>query len=179
MSISYVVGDATKPCVNDGLRIIIHINNNLGGWGSSFIVALSKKWKEPEQKYRAWHKEQESCDGIMVLGDMQIVPVKDQYGTLYVANMVAQEGFASQDNPVALRYQSLYQCMKKVDRWAQAWIEVMGRIDRKKAFSEISIHMPRIGCGLAGGSWDKVSLLVDITLGHHDVFVYDLPGEAT
>lgn len=37
--------------------------------------------------------------------------------------------------------------------------------------------MPRIGCGLAGGIWDEVGLLVEETLAGRGVavFVYDLP----
>lgn len=39
-----------------------------------------------------------------------------------------------------------------------------------------SIHMPRIGCGLAGGSWDEMaSIIEDELIGKGlDVTVYDL-----
>jgi hypothetical protein len=35
--------------------------------------------------------------------------------------------------------------------------------------------MPRIGCGLAGGTWDKVEPIVLKELAGLDVFVYDMP----
>jgi hypothetical protein len=38
------------------------------------------------------------------------------------------------------------------------------------------VHMPRIGCGLAGGTWDRVGPIVDWTLDRRDVFVYDFGG---
>jgi hypothetical protein len=39
------------------------------------------------------------------------------------------------------------------------------------------IHMPRIGCGLAGGSWDQVEPLLETHLARagFNVWVYDLP----
>jgi len=37
-----------------------------------------------------------------------------------------------------------------------------------------SIHMPRIGCGLAGGKWEKVEPLIRETLPGTQIFVYDL-----
>lgn len=39
-----------------------------------------------------------------------------------------------------------------------------------------TIHMPRIGCGLAGGSWDEVASIIEEELIDKglDVTVYDL-----
>ena len=51
MEIKYIKGDATRP-IGDGSKLILHICNDVGAWGSGFVVALSKRWKEPEQKYR-------------------------------------------------------------------------------------------------------------------------------
>jgi O-acetyl-ADP-ribose deacetylase (regulator of RNase III) len=36
-----------------------------------------------------------------------------------------------------------------------------------------TVHMPRIGCGLAGGEWSKVEAIVNKTLVDIDVCVYD------
>jgi hypothetical protein len=41
-----------------------------------------------------------------------------------------------------------------------------------------SVHMPRIGCNLAGGSWGMVEPIIERTLGHAKVFVYDFPGSS-
>ena len=38
-----------------------------------------------------------------------------------------------------------------------------------------TIHMPRIGCGLAGGKWESVEPLIRIAIPTIEVFVYDLP----
>jgi O-acetyl-ADP-ribose deacetylase (regulator of RNase III) len=168
MTISYITGDATEPRVDEGLRVIAHVCNDRGGWGSGFVIALSKRWKKPEQYYRTWHRQFSS--GVMSLGQLQMVPVEKN---LFVANMVAQERFVSPENPVALRYESLHQCLKRLNEWMISWwtISHNNMICEEKP---MSVHMPRIGCGLAGGDWDKVELLININL-KHDVYVYDLP----
>jgi O-acetyl-ADP-ribose deacetylase (regulator of RNase III) len=56
MSISYIKGDATNPA-GQGNKIIVHICNDIGGWGKGFVMAISKRWKEPERKYREWFKQ--------------------------------------------------------------------------------------------------------------------------
>jgi hypothetical protein len=39
------------------------------------------------------------------------------------------------------------------------------------------VHMPRIGCGLAGGQWEEIEPIIETTLGAKGVAVtvYDLP----
>ncbi|HJK89231.1 MAG TPA: hypothetical protein RMH85_21120 [Polyangiaceae bacterium LLY-WYZ-15_(1-7)] len=56
MDIDYVVGDATRPG-GDGPKIIVHVCNDVGGWGRGFVTALSKRWAAPEEAYRAWYRE--------------------------------------------------------------------------------------------------------------------------
>jgi hypothetical protein len=36
MSINFIVGDATTP-IGDGLKIIVHVCNDIGGWGRGFV----------------------------------------------------------------------------------------------------------------------------------------------
>jgi O-acetyl-ADP-ribose deacetylase (regulator of RNase III) len=40
---------------------------------------------------------------------------------------------------------------------------------------DASVHMPRIGCGLAGGTWDKIEPIINNSLikSGVEVFVYD------
>jgi len=42
--------------------------------------------------------------------------------------------------------------------------------------TEASVHLPRIGCGLAGGEWSKIEPLLEKHICVKDVavFVYDL-----
>lgn len=40
--INYIKGDATQP-IKDGNKIIVHICNDIGGWGKEFVTAISYK----------------------------------------------------------------------------------------------------------------------------------------
>ena len=92
--ITYLKGDATNP-QSDGNKIIIHICNDINGWGAEFVLALSKKWKEPEQQYHNWFKSKSN----FVLGEIQLVPVEKD---IWVINMIAQEGFSSPGKPAMI-----------------------------------------------------------------------------
>jgi O-acetyl-ADP-ribose deacetylase (regulator of RNase III) len=157
--INYILGDATQP-VGDGPRIIAHVCNDIGGWGRGFVVAISKRWKSPEAEYRAW-----SCgerDISFKLGEVQFVSVEK---ALWVANMVGQHKTSPVDGVPPVRYDAIEAGLAKVTDFA---------IDRNA-----SIHMPRIGCGLAGGSWEIVENLIELSVCHRGVpvTVYDLPPE--
>lgn len=154
MAIRYLIGDATAP---DRRRpgVIAHVCNDSGGWGKGFVLAISRRWPEPEAAYRRWARGGEQFG----LGMLQLVQVADQ---LSVANMVAQHGYVSRANPVAIRYDALAQCLSKL----------AGQIEQGTL-----VHMPRIGCGLAGGNWEQIEPLLDQHLAGagFDVCVYDLP----
>lgn len=53
--ISYVTGDATHPH-GQGPKVICHVCNDIGGWGRGFVLALSRRWPQPEADYRAWRR---------------------------------------------------------------------------------------------------------------------------
>ena len=57
--ITFVRGDATTPS-GKGPKIIAHVCNDIGGWGKGFVLALSRRWPEPERAYRAWHRDRKS-----------------------------------------------------------------------------------------------------------------------
>nr|WP_218025660.1 hypothetical protein [Capsulimonas corticalis] len=52
MSITYTIGDATDP-PRDEPGIIVHVCNDIGAWGKGFVMAISKRWKQPEKEARA------------------------------------------------------------------------------------------------------------------------------
>ena len=153
--ILYIKGDATAP-IGSGVKVITHICNDIGGWGKGFVLALSKKWKMPEEAYRQWYKSQEE----FTLGAVQFVNVENE---LYVANMIGQQGIYKNTNGLPpIRYEAVRQCLKKVALFAM----------EQKA----SIHMPRIGCGLAGGKWELIEQIIKEELIDKEiaVTVYDL-----
>src|SRR6266568_4316746 len=85
--IEYLVGDATAPN-GVGPRIVAHVCNDAGGWGKGFVVAISRRWREPEAAYRSWYRERATND--FALGAVQLVPVA---GNLFVVNMIGQHGY--------------------------------------------------------------------------------------
>jgi O-acetyl-ADP-ribose deacetylase (regulator of RNase III) len=152
----YLIGDATSPIGDGQHRTIAHVCNDAGGWGRGFVLAISKRWKGPEAQYRAWSKR---TDGSFALGMVTIVSVAPD---LSVANMVAQHGYQNATNPVPLDYDALATCLRKL---ATKVVEHGG-----------SVHMPRIGAGLAGGTWDQIEAIIEATLiaAGVDTYVYDL-----
>jgi O-acetyl-ADP-ribose deacetylase (regulator of RNase III) len=155
MAITYLTGDATAPH-GRGPGVIAHVYNDSGGWGKGFVLAISRRRHESEAASRRWARSGQEFG----LGMVQLVTVDDH---LRVANMVAQHGYVSPANPVAIRYDALARCLS----------QLAGRIEEGTI-----IHMPRIGCGLAGGTWDQIKPLLDEHLARagFDARVYDLPA---
>ncbi|MFD9421666.1 MULTISPECIES: macro domain-containing protein [unclassified Streptomyces] len=155
LEITYVRGDATAP-QGKGVKLIAHVCNDLGGWGKGFVLALSRRWPEPEREYRRWHRERAGND--FALGAVQFVQVGPY---LWVANMIGQRGMRTGSKGVPIRYEA-------VDA-------ALGSVAERAAELGVSVHMPRIGCGLAGGKWSRIEPLIGQRLLGKDipVTVYD------
>jgi O-acetyl-ADP-ribose deacetylase (regulator of RNase III) len=152
--IIYIKGDATSP-VGEGNKIIVHVCNDIGGWGKGFVVAISSKWSAPEKQYRDWYKSKEK----FTLGEVQFVQVEKN---LWVANIIGQRNINKDENgnpPV--RYEAIESALIKVSVFAKG--------------KNTSVHMPRIGCGLAGGIWELMEPIILRTLSEKniEVTVYD------
>lgn len=154
MAINYIKGDATNP-TTQGNKIIVHVCNDIGGWGKGFVMAISKRWGKPEKHYREWFKTKDDFG----LGQVQFVQVEED---LWVANLIGQHKINKDENGNApIRYSSILKGLEQVGQFA----------NDKNA----TVHMPRIGCGLAGGTWDKVEPLIEssLTKNNIQVTVYD------
>ncbi|MEV5936019.1 macro domain-containing protein [Streptomyces sp. NPDC052079] len=156
--ITYIRGDATAPSVK-GVKVIAHVCNDIGGWGKGFVVALSRRWPEPEAAYRAWHRDRASND--FALGAVRLVQVERH---VWVANMIGQRGIRTGSKGVPVRYEAIDTALARLADHAIA----LGA----------SVHMPRIGCGLAGGRWSRVEPLIDERLARRGipVTVYEHGG---
>jgi len=156
-SIRYVTGDATAP-VGDDPKVIVHVCNDLGKWGKGFVLAVSRRWKDPERVYKVAF----SAAPTPVLGDVQFVAVTE---ALTVANLIGQHGVATRTTKTPpVRYEAIRDGLEKIAAHARA--------------RAASVHMPRIGCGLAGGEWSRIEPLIEETLlaSDVDVTVYDWPA---
>jgi len=155
MEIEYCKGDATRPEGKENM-LITHICNDMGGWGAGFVLALSKRWRFPEEDYLQWFASGEDFS----LGKVRIVQVEND---MWVANMIGQhdiipngEGFPP------IRYDAVRICLQKVAVFAEQ--------------HNCSVHMPRMGSGLAGGKWELIAEIVSEELIDKGipVTVYDL-----
>lgn len=153
----YTLGDATRP--SERPAIIAHVCNDLGAWGRGFVLAVSQRWPDVPTHYRGWLKGL-ALMGKAALGTVQLVDVEP---SLWVANLIAQHEIRHALSGPPIRYDALVQCLSQLQLLASR--------------HQASVHMPRIGCGLAGGTWDRVEpLLLDALCAHGiAVTVYDRP----
>jgi O-acetyl-ADP-ribose deacetylase (regulator of RNase III) len=153
--LTIVKGDATSPRAA-GPKVIAHICNDLGAWGKGFVLAISKRWPEPERDFRQWHRGRAGND--FGLGATRLVQVRPD---TWVANMVGQRGITSGSGGPPIRYDAVERCLTAL---ADQAIHL-----------KASVHMPRIGCGLAGGTWERIEPIIVGTLSQRDVpvTVYD------
>ena len=116
---------------------------------------FQKSGTEPESKYREWFKSQEDFS----LGQCQFVKVESD---VWIANLIGQHKIHKDESGNApIRYEAIAIGLEKVAQFASEKLA--------------TVHMPRIGCGLAGGSWDKIEPLIHKFLSEKDIetYVYD------
>jgi len=166
--IHYVIGDVLKleykP--NNKNVIIPHICNDKNGWGAGFVVALSKKFWTPEHDYREWYRahmtglDKPGKYGPFELGAVQFVYAGND---IIVANMIAQHDTRWHGFIPPIRYKALESCLDKVATKAKG--------------IDASIHAPRFGAGLAGGTWSIIEDIIKTTLIKNEIttYIYDLP----
>lgn len=165
-NLKYVIGDATNPNPESDLRLIIHCCNDIGGWGRGFVLALSRRNRDPEKFYRLWFDT-----GIMnrvefKLGNIQVTPYTDE--NVCVVNMIGQHGIKTVDGVPPVRYEAIASCLSKVAGWVK---------DKRKEGKTVTVHAPRFGSALAGGEWSKIESLIIENLCNEgiEVTIYDLP----
>lgn len=146
--IAYITGDVTEPLLC-GNDCIVQVVNNVGAYGAGVSGAIAKKWPIVLKEFKS-HPAQLGTSITFQLGE-----------GLWFGNMYAQSGLRSKTNAKPLRYARLAFCLDSVE-----------------CFGFDRIHMPKIGCGLAGGDWNIVSELIqDILVDNGvEVYVYELPA---
>lgn len=148
--------------------MIAHCCNDLGYWGAGFSGQLSRLYPIAEQQYRLWARTKFLPDnsksltsGSFALGEVQFVRVSDE---LAVANMIGQHGVRrARFSEKPIRYDALEHALKTVASIAKV--------------NEQSVHMPKIGSGLAGGDWAKISVMIHEVFAKAEVrvFAYEIP----
>lgn len=160
VQIHYIKGDATNPLINKGeYSVICHCCNTLGAWGAGFVLALSKRFPKVKEHYLSLIKSINSGER---LGKVGFVKTNKN---IVVANILAQDRiYRSVDGKIPLNYDALREGFRNV------YNKFIGYKD-----IPFTIHMPRIGCGLAGGDWNIVENIIkdEFIKNGIDVYVYD------
>lgn len=140
------------PKKNDKRIVIPHCVNDIGGWGSGFVLAINKFSPLPKEEYLKWFNKQitkfnkhtsfSSLDYDFSLGECQNVYCGNN---VCISNMVGQ-------------HKTIKTVNKPVKYWALA--HAMRNIAyNKDCFDEI--WTIRFGSGLAGGRQDFIEELIN------------------
>lgn len=190
--ITYIKGDLFSVPIT-GKRIIPHICNDIGGWGAGFVLALSKQWREPEEKYRVWHRDGQytttrkpsptendhspSKGYDINTGEKKYIPEEVvvpfalgmvQYVSIpnsptVVCNMIAQHGTIGPGIQKPIRYAALMRCLERIETAC-------------RGIQNVEIHAPKFGAGLAGGDWNVIEPIInEIWIANGlKVFIYEI-----
>ena len=157
-SIKFLQGDVLAPR-GKGMKLIVQVVSDATvNWGGRGVaIALKQKWPIAQRTFRSWVAEGRRP----LLGQVHFCEVQPG---MVIASMVCQRGYGPSETP-RIRYTAMEKALASVAAWAK----------QKNA----SIHMPRIGCGQAGGSWMLVEELISSILVDSDltVTIYDLPDK--
>lgn len=188
------------------LKIIAHVCNDAGLWNKGFVTALSDKWPAAKLTYLKMPCRQalgnisfevvEYKNKLMLVSEAKSSGEQPSYAKstkweidfeskIGVCNMVGQRGLTAevQKGQIIREDGSLVEITNTIPpiRYAalhMALFKLYGLICILNGdYDLITVHMPRIGCGLAGGSWSKVEPLIKEELSDRgiQVVVYDLP----
>ncbi|MBZ5670041.1 MAG: ImmA/IrrE family metallo-endopeptidase [Acidobacteriia bacterium] len=155
--ITYLRGDASRPR-GSGPRILAQIvNDSAFTWGGGFSLTVREKWPVAQKAFRAWAERERRN---LRLGTVHVGVVDEN---LAVVSMIAQHGYGPSPKP-RIRYMALKACLER-----------LGSVAAERG---ATVHMPKIGSGQAGGSWNIVREFVDgaVCARGVKVFVYELPG---
>lgn len=160
MALHYLIGDATDPIKKPA--IIMHVCNDCrpGKWGAGFVMALSKKNVQPERHYRKWAEDGNLLGVPYTLGKVQLAPFADD---VCVANIIGQHGTKFEGKIPPVRYWAIREALKKLYPYAKK--------------QGMSVHAPRFGAALAGGSWEEIEYIIKDTMGDVETYIYTLPSE--
>jgi len=137
--------------VNNG--IIAHGCNCRGGFGAGFAKYVGEKYPETKRGYISKYNKEG-----WKLGDIQLVKVKPD---LYVANMATQDRFWKEyEGEVLVDYVALCDALEE--------------LKKKSLELGLPIYIPKIGCGLAGGNWEKVKKYINLIFEDTDITVFNL-----
>jgi O-acetyl-ADP-ribose deacetylase (regulator of RNase III) len=154
--VNFVHGDVLKAEGPEPKVICQLVNDQARLWGGGVARSAAKAFPQAQREFSNWIV---SVPKSRRLGDVHFAQADKN---IYIASLVGQEGFGPSPAP-RIRYAALEKCLEKISDFASS--------------KSASVHMPRLGSGESGGSWDTVQEMVQDALiaDGIPVTVYDLP----
>lgn len=156
--------------------ILAHVVNDVGAFGRGFAGSIARRWPEVARGYKGWRTRgfTEGPEGTrdyvpFLLGNIMFSKGAE---ALWVAHLLAQQGLPSRTNLLPLNMNALTVCLRRLAEETNGLSGVHGG-------APYTVHMPRIGCGLARGDWAEVRALVESAFGSADApdcTIYTLEG---
>lgn len=148
--LKYKKGDLIRAAQKGEVNVIAHQCNCFNNMGAGIAPQIKKAFPE------AW-----LADNATQKGD------KDKFGKLsyaesgdvFIFNLYGQYSYG---RGVNTNYTMLRKSLEQMSRMLYAKRD------------EVKIGLPRIGCGLGGGSWVIVSQIIEEELSDFDVTIYDI-----
>lgn len=129
---------------------VVHGCNTLGIMGAGLAKAVKDVYPEAYAAYRKQFLER----GLF-LGEIITVPVDKPPQGLphkFIVNAMTQDRLAKYDGEFVVSYEAIGHAFERIRELAVA--------------SQLPVHVPLIGCGLAGGKWSEVAPIIDAALGN-------------
>lgn len=145
--VKYVQGDL----FDSGADLIAHGCNCRGGFGSGVAYTMAQKYP----KARWYYLDKFDEDGWH-LGEVQFVHMSNGK---WVANCATQDAFMPRGKCHA-DYGAIRTAMGLVKDFAKG--------------KSLSLAMPKIGAGLAGGDWNTIEAILNEVFSDYDITVYYL-----
>lgn len=144
--VKYVKGDLFQS----GADIIAHGCNCSGGYGSGVAKTMGEMYPKARKSYY----DKFNGEG-WTLGDVQFVYVDG----CIIANCATQQAYLPRGRCHA-DYPAILKAMTVVKDFAKQ--------------NNMSVAIPKIGAGLAGGDWNKIEDILKKVFKDHDITVYVL-----
>lgn len=146
---------------NLGCTVIVpHVCNNINGFGAGFAGDVSLSYPIVKNNFHLLGNRAKLGHTQFVFADSDTI----YKHSIIFANMIAQNGVISKTNSRPLNYAALVYCMANVKAYISDLL--------KNTDSQVEIHAPKFGSGLAGGNWLFIQELIADIWGDFQVFIY-------
>jgi|TARA_B100001094_G_scaffold331074_1_gene398243 hypothetical protein len=145
--------------------IIPHVCNNIDLFDAGFAANLADRYPMTKENYHLLGRVFLKTN----LGYCQMLKVdenKKNKSSIYVANMIAQNGIRNGKNIRPLNYFALMKSMYSISLFIKKYTEANNTTDK------VEIHAPKFGSGLSGGNWNFIADLIEDIWKDYNVYVY-------